>query len=426
MIAMTTRNCSVVLLLASLLIGCGSDESAQPDRPGPSLAMRYEDYCAPPGLSVPLRDTFVVIDESVIVHAASPEEFASKNSYMRDAVMSLANYQDALEQGRTAPRERISVFVAGSDGSPARQIFTGCIPGLSEKERKEIAAGQSASSRFFSGRAEEAFIDGANEFTAILAGALINAARRAPEEPTGTKMFQSIRNFGSLLGGTENARRIILVSNRVQVETAETVTETRTVAFRNASETNIDFANSDVYLLATGGENPLAVSYMEAWLIAQNGRLAGWAAEPSGLIHQTPPTTLLRYAGTTTYPDGQALVIKIRLAWDENGRLVDSWLVLTDLRDHAIPMSGQAICRLQNDCEIRSDRGGFAQAWIAEKGSEPVFDNQVPFAGLREWKLTLTGDALRGEVFDSAVDVIVGSNRKFIPLQATHQVKATF
>jgi len=422
------RTKTTALFVALSLAACGGEGAPAVIDAGLVKSVKYENYCSVPDMLPALRQTFIVLDENLLVATQTAADFASKNQRLRDAVLAFADPGSSLEQGRSAPRERITVLLAPIDGGTAKQIFTGCIPGLSTTDRAALANTQSATAKFFAGGSDEKFMEGADDFTAILVGALVNAAQRRSREAAATqpKFFDSLRGFGTALR-TESARRVVLVSNAVEVVVGANESEARAAAFLAAKTAGFDFGNADVLLIGDGGNNPLRVAYMDAWLVAQAGRLAGWSNDPSGLSYQPAPTKIERFMGTSRYPDGQELVTKVRLAYDDNGKLVDSWLILSDMREAAIPLTGQAICQQNNACDFRSDKGGFAQSWIAERGSEPKFDENAPYAGLREWSMTVSGAKLQGEVFDSAVDRIgKNASSKTIPFTATAQQKATF
>ena len=414
-------------ILLLFLAGCSDDVA--PTAGGVNQNFKMETYCTVPDMAVSLRHTFIILDEAMIVATQSAEDFAQKNQKMRDAVMGLADPLGAIEQGRTSARERITLLVAPLDGSAAKQLFTGCVPGLTAKDRDVLANGQSGASKFFSGSAEDKFLEGAAEFRTVMVGALIQSARTKSSNaaPSESHFFQSLRNFGQVFASSESTRRIVLVTDAMPTSSAANDTDSRIQGFDAAKESNLDFGNSGIYILGAGGEAAQNLARAEAWITAQNGALLGWSKQLEGISFQPAPTTVARFVGTSTYPDGQSLVTKVRIAYDDNGKLVDSWLILTDLNEYAIPLSGQAICAAADACDFRADKGGFAQAWVVQRGSEPTFDEKAPFAGLREWSMKTAGSKLTGDVFDSAVDSIAGKTKsKSIPFTATAQLKATF
>ncbi len=415
--------------LTFILTACGDNVAPNASAGGTNQIFKMETYCAVPDMAVSLRHTFIVLDEAMIVATQSAEDFAQKNQTMRDVVMGLADPLGAIEQGRTSARERITLLVAPQDGSSTKQLFTGCVPGLTARDRELLASGQSSTSKFFSGSAEDKFLEGAAEFRTVMVGALIQGARAKPStaSPSESRYFQSLRNFGQVLASSESTRRVILVTDAMPASSAPNDTDSRQQGFTAAHESNLDFGNSSIYILGAGGDSAQNLARAEAWITAQNGSLLGWSKQLEGISFQPAPTTVARFVGTSTYPDGQSLVTKVRIAYDDNGKLVDSWLILTDLNEYAIPLSGQAICSEPGACDFRADKSGFAQSWVVQRGSEPTFDEKAPFAGLREWSMKSAGSKLSGEVFDSAVDSIAGNtNSRSIPFSATAQLKATF
>lgn len=412
------------LLLLSLL-GCSEDGSITSGSPV-NAPIRFDAACNLEGLAPALRQTFVVIDEGLVQKIAGPHEFASKNKLLRDLVTALAD-PSAIELGRVAARERISIYLAPAGGGSAKQLFSGCLPGLGADEKAALAAAQGGLNRFFTGGKEDEFIDSANQFTAAMVGTLIAIAQRRTDAALDEqRLATALRSMASTLRGTEASRRIFLVSNALDTGNQSSISDARRAGLKAGAESGLDLGNSDLYVLSEFSLDANGMAFAEARATAQSARLAGWSNDIAGFEFRTPPTRMVRYAGKALYPDGQSLVVRLRIGVDDAGRLVDSWLTLSDLREMSIPMAGQAICQESGDCEYQSDRSGFAQAWVAERGSVPNFDNEAPFAGLREWSMRSSGTRLSGEVFDSAVSRIGGDpNRRSIPFEATLQQKST-
>lgn len=418
------RNILAGLLLLSLL-GCSEDGTVASGSPA-NAPIRFDAACNLEGLAPALRQTFVMIDEGLVQKISEPQEFASKNKLLRDLVTALAD-PSAIELGRMAARERITIYLAPAGGGSAKQVFSGCLPGISAEEKLALAGAQGGLNRFFAGNKEDEFLDSANQFTAAMVGTLIAIAQRRTDAAVDEqRLATALRSIGSALRGTEASRRVFIVSNSLDGGSHPSITDARRAGLKDGAESGLDLGNSDLYVLSEFSPDALGMAFAEARATTQSARLAGWSNDIAGFEFGTPPVRIVRYAGKALYPDGQSLVVRVRIGVDDAGRMVDSWLTLSDLRDMSIPMFGQAICQERGDCEYKSDRSGFAQAWVAERSSVPSFDNEAPFAGLREWSMRSSGAKLTGEVFDSAVSRIGGDpNRKSIPFEATIQQKST-
>lgn len=419
------------VLFAAIATTCsscgGGTQGAGLAAPG-AQQLRFEKYCSIAGLGAPLRQTFVVIDASVVSPVEEAAEFSTLNADLRDVVMAFANPGAALDAGRSAPRERITLLVAQNDGSAPRQAFTGCLPGFSSEERATMGAGESKVSSFFTGGFQQDLADDVEQFRAMVAGALIQTARSVPPgDSPSSNFFSSLSALGQVFRSTEAVPRIVLVSDSLAGAPQATLTEARRRGFEDARAFDVDLGNSEVLVVGEGGSDENSRGYLESMLLAMNGHLGSWSRDAGGLQTFAPPVSLARYSGTAAYPDGSDQVIQIRMAQDANGKLVNSWLVLLGIDARAIPLQGQAVCSGNAVCEVRSEQGGFAQAWVADRGADPVFDNDAPFGGMREWRMTTQSDALEGEVFDSAVmQVGATPGQRSISIRASLQQKANF
>ena len=387
----------------------------------------------------------------------------------RDVVVAFAS-PAALENGRSAARERIVVLVAPADGSAPKQVFTGCLPGLTQNERDELAKNENRLKSWAVG-GEVGEIDiAAKEFSGTAVGTLMQALRT--EKPasgagvlrsetyckieglppamrrtiiivdersldTGKLAATDKKNslFTSLAATrmfrtSDSTSRIVLVSDDLPKQEAQDVTLARKAALADAAGTPVDFGNSEIVMVGKGGNDDTARAYLQMYLLRLNGKLVSWSADPSGATPTPTPSTLRRYVGTAQYPGSPEGIIRIRLAMDSDGKLVNSWLILTGSPyERAIPLTGQGVCNEAGDCKLRADNEGFAYVWVAARGQQGdvQFDNEAPFGGMREWTLETSGNGLKGEVFDSAVSQVgTVPGNKSIAIQASLDQKANY
>lgn len=423
------RALAACALSAALVTACGGDGGVPMPATGQVQQLRMETYCSIEGLEPALRQTFVVVDASALTPVQEATEFAAHNAGVRDTVMAFADPGPATDAGRAAPRERVTLMVAPPDGSAPRQVFTGCLPSFSNAERAMLGAGDSRVASFFTGGREQQVADDIEQFRAMIAGALIQSARALPTgaSDTESRLFGSLAALGEVFRSSDTVPRIVLVTDAALPVAAGDASEARRAGFDEAARTGVDLGNAEVMVVGAGSGNEIARQYLEAFLLRINGHLAGWSADVSGLVPNPAPVSLARYSGAAAYPGGDDQLIQVRLARDTGGKLVNSWLVLMGLETRAIPLTGQAVCKGDGSCVIRSDRGGFAQSWVAERGAEPVFENEAPFGGMREWSIQTTGESLTGEVFDSAVTQVGDTpGQRSIAINATLQPGANF
>ena len=425
--------CAIALGL-SALAGCGSGSGDSPaTTAGKSTSLRMEAWCAMQDLPPALRETFIVVDERILKPAQQGNEFAEKNSAVRDAVMSFADPGSALENGRSAARERITLMVAPADGSAPRQLFTGCLPGLTQAERTAALQGESGVARFFSGGKMQELDEAIETFRATVAGALIQAARATtPATASGEKnpLLSSLAATSRIFRKTDTVPRVVLVSDELPQPTVQDIVAARQEALAQAARTPVDFGDAEVMAIGRGGNDNIRHAFLQTYLLRLNGKLASWSADPSGATPTPAPSTLRRYVGTAQYPGSPEGIVRIRLAMDSDGKLVNSWLILTGAPyERAIPLTGQGVCNETGDCKLRADNEGFANVWVAARGQKDdvQFDNEAPFGGMREWTLETSGNGLQGEIFDSAVSQ-VGSvpGQKSIGIKASLDPKANY
>jgi hypothetical protein len=116
------------------------------------------------------------------------------------------------------------------------------------------------------------------------------------------------------------------------------------------------------------------------------------------------------FGGTIDYA-GLPAPIQIRLAFDKAGNLVNSWVEVTISKSVATPMTGKAICQGTQVCEVKGDGKLFGQAWSTAASSEPMFGEDLPFAGFRYFGLSTTKDDAAGRIYDPKAKIRLGSDQ---------------
>lgn len=424
----------VGIVAVSVLSACGpSNPGSAAGTSGITGDIRADSFCEVEGLQAPLRHTYFLIDGASISQTSSPAEFVSLNTPLRDAVLAIAGPR-AIQAGVTAPRERVSIFVLPRDGSAASRVFTGCVPGVSPTELSQLRGESSAIGEFFRGGITQKIENEERSFQTRLVGALQVSAQNV-EGPAmaqsgqldETSLISSLKASARMLDGAEGVPRVVLFTDlsRVELPAADSIAEERRAGFEAARKVGLDLALSEMLIIHAGDSASISRNFFDAFLLGQNAQLVHWGDSRVGVL-SLAPTRVYRFLGEATYPASNE-AIQIRLGVDENGKLVNSWLVLRGRPDRATPLTGQAVCVGPEDCEILSDGGGFAQVWSLEPGGEPEFDNEAPFGGLRDFEIRIVGEVLEGRVFDPSVDQI-GSNPDTtdMPIRGALQPDATF
>lgn len=422
-----------LIALMALSIGVSACRQAPSETPVAGGAeFRLERFCNLEGFKPSLRQTYLFIDELRLARTVSPEEFVARNSAIRDAVLAFADPERATASGVSDYRERISIYVLPVSGGGAKRLFTGCLPALSPEESAKAGSSESAVGAFFTGGRAQALTEDVEIFRSRVIKALTIAASVAPEEagyPRGpladTSLFRSLRASGRLVVADEGVRRVVLVSDlgRINPGAAQTRQEARQAGFKDGSQTGVDFGRAELVVLSSGAGKELVREYADAFFLSQHADLAYFGDNPAASASPAP-VRVQRYTGKVQYPRG-AEAVQIRVAIDRDGRLTQSWMILRGQPDRSTPLTGQAVCELGGDCDIRSDDGGFAQAWSLAPGGEPEFKNDAPFAGMRAWTFAAGPEQLTGKIYDPAVTV-GASGSDSIPVTASLQASATF
>lgn len=418
----------IALLYTVMGLGLSACDSSTT---GASIAsdgpVRVEQYCKQGNLPSSLRQTFILIDAKVLKRAQQATEFAKNNSFIRDLVLSFADPKQALASGLSAPRERISVLIVPSDGSPAQQIFSGCIPGLSADEEAMARQGSSSATEFFTGDPLTELDKDAEKFQLALIGALTGAAKKGAKEIqpqigplASTSLFSALKASRGVLEVPKGiVSRYVIVSDLSAAAVGNA--ESKDTAYKQGQDagfkTGGDFGLSEVAIVQPPGTVVRGKDFVEGFLLAQGGQLTSFSVGKP-IQGGRAPTQVLFYEGEAAYPS-RVQNIKLRIAGDSKGNLTSSWLTILGGSNQPIPMSGQITCSSSKMCTITSDDKGFAQAWSNRRTAEPEFSNELPFGGMRNFSFTIQGNSLKGEVSDPMVQLGDDPSKNAIPVKAT-------
>lgn len=433
----TASNCSAALALAvssALLVACSAP--SPPAVGGVGQTIRMETFCEAPGLAKPLRETYLLVDSAKLKKADTPAEFAERNAEARSAVLAVGDPTASVDQGLSAARERVTLLLTSPDGAAPRQLFTGCLPALSEEDRAAVASTESATTTFFTGGKEQAIREAADQFRTGLIGSLIASARSQPESGTVAEdaFFQSIASSSIRFGGKpDSVPRLILVTDSFDESDAASTVDARRAGFDKAAQLAVELGFAEVAIVGAGSESEAAREGARSLLLGMGGNLVSWSGDGGSIKSNPIPSQIRRYSGTVTYPVSPVIEesVQIRLAIDPNGRLSNSWMIAIGERMSGVPMDGGGSCATDGDCDLKSEASSsFAQLWVPERqGDEPYFENQSfpPYGALRQWRVETRGDVLTGAIFDPAVDQIgADPGARELTISATLQPDANF
>lgn len=426
---MNAKHIIAASAIAVMTLGLTGCDDTNPPIGTSTETIRAEAYCDKPGLTAPLRQTYILIDAKVVKKAELGPEFAERNTFMRDLGLAFTNPAFALASGLSDPRERITILLVPADGSPAQTVFTGCIPGLSADEEASARAGNSGFAEYFTGDALSAMAKDADQFQLAVVGGLANAAKsgvETPEPQTGpiaaSSLFSAIRASRGVLDPPKGTlARYVIVTNlsAASFEDPESTDTPQTQGRDAGFKAGGDFGLSDVMIVQPEGTPPKGKEFLEGFFLAQGGRLVSYSSGKPAAGGRAP-NTVRYFEGEAAYP-GRSERVTLRIANDGKGNLTSSWLTMLGGINKPIPLTGQISCSSPTICTISSDDKGFAQAWSPQPGGEPEFANDLPFGGMRNFSFAIQGKDLKGEASDPMVQIGNDDAKSAIAIIATER-----
>lgn len=410
---------------AIVLTSCDGGSGSAPTKSGGST-IRAEAACDMKGAQAPLRRTIILVDAKALTKAGDAVAFAEQNKAFRDLVLSIADPAVALPAGTSAAREQITIAVVPADGSAAQTTFVGCIPGLSAQELADAQSKEGGIGSMFSSGTARQLEDQASNFRTQLIGGMVAAGALAGEKsgsqsgPVAAAPFLAgIRASKGMFDGDDRVQRLVLMSDLSGLDLPNgEQAAVRKAAVEAGRKAAGDLPQVDIHVVLPSGKSAAGREYFESYWLAQGGRLLSYGPEKLG--NATPaPIRLWRFSAQAAYPSGNELA-DVRIGDDGKGKLTASWLTLLGTPSFPIPMTGSISCSGE-DCEVRSDRGGFAQAWSDTPGGEPEFRNDLPFGGMRNFSFKIAGERLTGEATDEGV--YIGADRGRQGIQITGKAK---
>jgi hypothetical protein len=397
------------ILLAAILAGFSSV---------PGRAQNFDAYCNRPDSAPALRQTVILLDE----HDVRPEPGGEANPDNRPwrqylGMLLLPTNPSLLEQN-FAPRERVSIALVRKDGAGLRQIFTGCLPFFSPAERAKLAhdAGmmQQVHAFFGSGPAAGARRDMdmfriqlGNAFKSALDPSALSApsGRERNDAPASSSLAASLKQ-AKLFNPYYGLPRIVLFSDLTRLLRDMPVDRAgaRKWGFDQGFQSDIDFGNAELYISGLrGSQNGSLRDGLEAFALASHAELAGMGPFASLPSFRAPPQRIYRFNGLIRYPDNR-FPIRIRLALDENGSLVNSWLSVQTSREQFAPLHGILTCEANDACVYSGDQQ-FSQLWNPARnaGGQPAFGEALPFGGARSLNFQTRDGGLSGSISDTLV-----------------------
>ncbi|TKV41564.1 hypothetical protein A0U87_20620 [Sphingobium sp. MP9-4] len=375
--------------------------------------VKLEEFCATPGLAPAVRETLLVIDQSA-VKPGKPETFRTDNAELFKLITGLAAADQAISSGVMAARERLTITVANAHTGGLTQVFTGCLPGMSQDELAARAAkGEDGSIDTFFGSDMKSKLEEAR--TTFMTKVMLMVVQIAGEEGSGAGDSFGNSGFVKILGGIgagsgrqDSVRRVFLYTDpsRALAAIPANVAEARTAAFAQASDAHSNLGMSEFYLIPAGRPaEGVQRDFLDAYLLGSGADLK-FAGTFSPDSVAKIPVSIVNYTGELPLTPEIKSPLEMRLAAAADGTLVNSWISYTSSRGvRRTPVSGQFVCN-PDGCELRGDPDrGLGQRWRTEPGAAPQPLVDGPFGGMRLISGKDNGQTLTARIFDPVIFV---------------------
>ena len=380
-----------------------------------------EDACTREGLSRPLRQTIVVMDQLAVDHWTG-SEVSDANRRWISSIISLAGVQEGQRNVSSAPRERMTILLARSDGSDVLRIFTGCPPTFSQDEIDALVnddGGVGRTIQIWLGKDPRSRIEADQKaFRAKLLTAMVRMATGVSAKPNShtSSFLSALPEIGRDFDIANGIPRFVIFTPFNLPDAFPDKKSAREAGFRDAIKSGADLRRAEVYIVrGKSSGSPYARDYAETLLLGSKGQLLDVSGETLPTLSE-PPRYLAVYGGIMPYGQVKAPV-QMRIAVDRAGTLVNSWVEVSVDKPVATPLAGKAICKTPglDSCDVKGDGKDFAQLWVVDPDpSKPTFDPKLPFSGIRRFEMTSSDKGVSGKFFDP---MVVINKQKELPFE---------
>lgn len=399
---------------------------------GAAAAREMEKYCSVTGLQPSVRQSLIIVDEQHIVVEKDKKGLAENRDWRRfaNALVDLKRTGIARD---FLPRERVTFLVARRDGGGLTTLFTGCLPLMSAEEKTAAATAQGAwkSVGDFFGSSPAAEIEkDAERFLNAFRLSLVDAAQpdkitqaKTADAPIDSGVISSLKRSRAV-DLTKGLPRIFLYSDltRFAVPAAKDVVTAREAGLAAGQRAGFNLERAELYVVSSGhaGQADLLREYFFSFFLQTRAHLVDFNGAGAVANLLPNPTERHVFQGFIDYPGGK-YPMRMRIAHDRNGTVVNSWVSVQSDIERFTPFGGILTCMQPTKCKFTGDKV-FAQIWTKNPNPEPEFEAWMPFAGVREFEFSLDGDTVKGMAFDSAADIRgVADNRLRFELSRLQQ-----
>ena len=244
-----------------------------------------------------------------------------------------------------------------------------------------------------------------NAFKSALDPAMLSAPGSERGDAIANSSFAASLKQGRLFNPYYGLPRVVLVADlgRLFRGLPGERAAARSAGYRQGAQADLDFGNAELYLAGLKGGGPVLRDGLEAFALASHAELVALGSTASLPAFRPPPRRVIRYQGLIVYPDNR-FPVRIRLAADDNGSLVNSWLSVQTSNEQYAPLHGVLTCVSGGECSFSGDQQ-FAQLWNPTRGSgaAPSFSENLPFGGARTVHLAIHDGRLTGDISDPLI-----------------------
>lgn len=361
-------------------------------------------YCSVEGHTPSLRQTTVLIDGNLIVPEI--DSAIADNQHWRSFAAQFVDATSQFAKLNLDPRERVTIAVSNRDGSGVNVLFSGCIPLFSAAEEAALQAQSSGLDVFIGNDWRSKWTKETETFKRSVSLALVSAARNmTPAAQAGTSfadgsLAKSLAS-SSAVGLDQGIPRIIIYTDLSNYGFPQAeVTAVRAAARADAQNSRADLQRAELHVLSLA---PAAQTntrdYLEAFFLTAKAKLTTLGAATSNLAPVNAPVSIEVYQGSIDMAETAKYPLRMRLARDVNGTVVNSWLEMQAVEVRFSPFSGILTCSTPENCEYVGDNI-FAQIWSDNPDPAPECPPDMPFGGLRNLQFNTNGEGLSGRISD--------------------------
>ena len=418
--AISSRPISLRLIALAALAGLGGCGGAEGDTAtaageGAARPVKLDSFCGRQELPGPRRETVIAIDSTAIM-ASPPDRFRKDNGRLVDLLTGLATSQQALETGAMAPRERLTILALDPASGGSRQVFTGCLPGVTPDElaARQASGAESGLDKYMGSDLASDVEDASADFLKAATVAMVSIKAAAPAKDAGTPatMLRVLKALVRQPGDTPRRLFVYTDPSRPLRALPPDYAALRADAFKAAREAQISLGLVDAYVIPARRDlDDRQRGFLDALLLGAGANLRSVAPFSPDRLEPAAKASFVYVGQMPLYANVEAPA-ELRLNVTAAGRLVNSWIGFTG-RDgvKATPLGGEFACDADGACTLKGDpQAGLGQRWRTLAGSTPQPLADAPFGGMRMIEAAGGTESLNVRIFDPTFKILLAGS----------------